>query len=313
MGQKINSTLFRLGYKQNKWDSKHQENKFIKFSDYMLEESFIKKFLMTIFSKHSIKVLDIKLNRTEQLLFLKVVLHFPITLRKVIRNVLKQKQIILKPKKYFIAKTTNVSQKTRRLWVLSYLKKKHSIENNVFKVYFSDKIIYVLKNFMSNRVDICLTLFATKSPRPNVFNLKFAGKLKKKLLQLRKFSKASFFKDSLNSFITTLFFAASSKLLADVLAFHIKYLKRHNYFFNFLKRCITILLSFPEGFVEGIKINVTGRLNGKPRSSSKIIQLGKISLQSIESKIHYNSVSAFSNLGVFGIKVWICEKSKYIA
>lgn len=313
MGQKINSTLFRLGYKQNKWDSKYQENKFIKFSDFMLEESFIKRFLMTLFSKHSIKVLEIKLNRTEQLLFIKVVLHFPIALRKVIRNVLKKKQIIFKPPKSFIAKTTNVSTITRRLWVLSYLKKKHSIENHVFKVYFSDKILYVLKNYVSNGIDICLTLFATKSPRSTVFNQKFAGKLKKKLLQLRKFSKASFFKDSINSFITTLFFVASSKLLADVLAFHITYLKRHNYYFNFLKRCITILLSFSEGFVQGIKISVTGRLNGKPRSSSKIIQLGKISLQSIESKIHYNSVSAFSSLGVFGIKVWVCEKSKYIA
>lgn len=60
--------------------------------------------------------------------------------------------------------------------------------------------------------------------------------------------------------------------------------------------------------VKGIKILIKGRLNGKPRSNYRIIQIGKISLQTIESVISHNQSTSFTPYGTFGIKVWICEK-----
>jgi small subunit ribosomal protein S3 len=60
--------------------------------------------------------------------------------------------------------------------------------------------------------------------------------------------------------------------------------------------------------INGMKVLIKGRLNGRPRSSSKLLQVGKVSLQTLDAKINYSQSVAFSQHGTFGIKVWICEK-----
>jgi len=54
-------------------------------------------------------------------------------------------------------------------------------------------------------------------------------------------------------------------------------------------------------------MGIKGRLNNKPRKQTKIIQAGKISLQTFESVINQSQSTAYTKNGTLGIKVWICE------
>ena len=68
--------------------------------------------------------------------------------------------------------------------------------------------------------------------------------------------------------------------------------------FNVLENC---------GF-QGLKILISGRFNNAPRGSSRLIQYGRIPLQTVDVKIDYYQTEAFTPSGVFGVKVWICPK-----
>jgi ribosomal protein S3 len=85
-------------------------------------------------------------------------------------------------------------------------------------------------------------------------------------------------------------------------------MKQHNFFLNFFKRTLILMINSKISCIHGIKVLIKGRFNGKPRSSSKLLQIGKISLQTLDAKISYSQSVAFSQYGTFGIKVWICEK-----
>jgi ribosomal protein S3 len=55
--------------------------------------------------------------------------------------------------------------------------------------------------------------------------------------------------------------------------------------------------------IAGIKISINGRFNGAARAKNRIIQAGKLPLQSINSKIDYAMSKSRTKFGVFGVKV----------
>lgn len=57
--------------------------------------------------------------------------------------------------------------------------------------------------------------------------------------------------------------------------------------------------------VLGIKIKVSGRLNGIEIARSETFSFGPMPLQTLRSKIDYAKVDAYTTYGVIGIKVWI--------
>ena len=83
--------------------------------------------------------------------------------------------------------------------------------------------------------------------------------------------------------------------------------RKDNYFLGFLKQSIKLLINTEISRLTGAKITIKGRFNRAPRAKKIIMQFGKFSLQSINSKIDYFQSTAYTINGTFGIKVWICE------
>jgi len=58
----------------------------------------------------------------------------------------------------------------------------------------------------------------------------------------------------------------------------------------------------------GIRVRVSGRLNGAEIARSEAFSLGKIPLSSLKEDIDYAHVPANTTYGVIGIKVWVYRK-----
>ncbi len=56
---------------------------------------------------------------------------------------------------------------------------------------------------------------------------------------------------------------------------------------------------------KGVKVEVSGRLNGAEIARTEKLLLGKVPLHTIRADIDYSFVEAFTLYGVIGIKVWI--------
>ena len=88
----------------------------------------------------------------------------------------------------------------------------------------------------------------------------------------------------------------------------------HSKFFNFLSLYFKLLL-LESGYslnkrkknfnLKGIKIIITGKLKGKPRSHKYINTFGSVPIQSINCNIDFAKQHAFTIYGVFGIKLWL--------
>lgn len=58
---------------------------------------------------------------------------------------------------------------------------------------------------------------------------------------------------------------------------------------------------------EGIKIQVSGRLNGAEIARSETYKEGRVPLHTLRADIDYATSTAFTTYGCVGIKVWICK------
>jgi small subunit ribosomal protein S3 len=58
-------------------------------------------------------------------------------------------------------------------------------------------------------------------------------------------------------------------------------------------------------FVQGIKIQVSGRLNGAEIARSEWVKNGRMPLQTLRAEISYVSKIAKTTYGILGVKVWI--------
>ena len=62
---------------------------------------------------------------------------------------------------------------------------------------------------------------------------------------------------------------------------------------------------------EGIKIQVSGRLNGAEMARSEMFKEGRTPLHTFRTDIDYAHVEAHTKVGVIGVKVWICRGEVY--
>lgn len=129
--------------------------------------------------------------------------------------------------------------------------------------------------------------------------------IKKRLLSLKRYSKEKFFKESLNVMLVVIKIKNSAKLFSQLLAQQFKFLKRHNYFLTFIKRIVTLFISFETSKVKGIKICISGRFNRAPRAKSRLIIVGDIPIQTISKQIDYHEMTSYTKNGTFGIKLWV--------
>ena len=62
---------------------------------------------------------------------------------------------------------------------------------------------------------------------------------------------------------------------------------------------------------EGIKIQVSGRLNGAEIARSEMFKEGRTPLHTFRADIDYALAEAHTKVGVIGVKVWICRGEVY--
>lgn len=62
---------------------------------------------------------------------------------------------------------------------------------------------------------------------------------------------------------------------------------------------------------EGIKVMVSGRLNGAEMARSEMYKEGRTPLHTFRADIDYAQVDALTKVGLIGVKVWICRGEIY--
>lgn len=62
---------------------------------------------------------------------------------------------------------------------------------------------------------------------------------------------------------------------------------------------------------EGIKVQVSGRLNGAEMARSEMFKEGRTPLHTLRADIDYAQDEALTKVGLLGIKVWICKGEVY--
>ena len=62
---------------------------------------------------------------------------------------------------------------------------------------------------------------------------------------------------------------------------------------------------------EGIKIQVSGRLNGVEMARSEMYKEGRTPLHTFRADIDYSVEEALTTYGLIGVKVWICKGEVY--
>ncbi|MCQ2343109.1 MAG: 30S ribosomal protein S3 [Paludibacteraceae bacterium] len=62
---------------------------------------------------------------------------------------------------------------------------------------------------------------------------------------------------------------------------------------------------------EGIKIQISGRLNGAEIARSEMYKEGRTPLHTLRADIDYCHVGALTKVGMLGVKVWICRGEVY--
>ena len=65
------------------------------------------------------------------------------------------------------------------------------------------------------------------------------------------------------------------------------------------------------GGAEGIKILISGRLNGAEMARSEMYKEGRTPLHTFRADIDYCQTEALTKVGLLGIKVWICRGEVY--
>ena len=58
---------------------------------------------------------------------------------------------------------------------------------------------------------------------------------------------------------------------------------------------------------EGIKVQITGRLNGAEMARKEMYKEGRTPLHTFRADIDYCQAEALTKVGLLGIKVWICR------
>jgi len=317
MGQKINPHILRLGTYNKEWNSKYLEKNLEESTFYTYKDLQIQKYVTRILNLIGLNVHTCKTRYSSNHVSLVVSYYCS---RKFLN--LLQKMLLVNNYKISLRQNNNLNSifyknarkyPKRRLVILKvykeYLKKKLFNSNQLICLNkFSNKIITSLSLYFNKQLNINLVMQnLNKGLCLRLLN-KEAQLFRTLVLRLRKFSNNVFFKETISIILITIRTKNSAQFLGNFIANELSFMKRHNYFLNFLKSSLVIFIHSNLSKILGIKIIIKGRFNGVPRARKKIISAGNIPAQQINSNIDYHEVTSFTNNGTFGVKVWVAYK-----
>lgn len=208
----------------------------------------------------------------------------------------------------------NTTRKIRRIKLLKFYKNLLAIKNyknfdSVKTNYFTAKLFNSLHLFLKKNIKIFLTLQQLNkntSQKSNKSKIKF---LKKSLIKLKKFKQNEFFKEGINILFLTTTETQMANLLSKFISINLSKLKKkHNFFLKFITTTLKMFESSSFSNIKGIKIKISGRLNGRPRARHKFITIGSgVPIITLNSQLDYAESTAYTPNGTLGVKVWICN------
>ena len=211
-----------------------------------------------------------------------------------------------------------VTQKHRAQWfVQRYLYPHFVVEDNLLRE-------TLLKNFAEAKIEsieierqVSQVRLNIQAARPRVLLgaygrglEKLRNELSNLLKKTRQKNSSQFTKNKTNPFpfnnniqvvlnVTKSSDTSSAVLLAD---FIVDQLERRVPFRRVLRLAVQ---RAKQGNIKGIKIQISGRLNGAEIARSEWIRKGRVPLQTLRARMDYSCQKAQTIYGVLGIKVWI--------
>lgn len=135
----------------------------------------------------------------------------------------------------------------------------------------------------------------------------FLGNINKIQRNLRQYQRRPYFNDMLNVLETSII-CQNIHILSQLISLQLEKDFRHNLFLDFVDKAIKEYVTFYPS-LEGIRVQVKGRVNGSERSRKETFQAGSISLQSTSNQLNYSHRDLFTIYGVCGLKIWMCFKN----
>ena len=181
-------------------------------------------------------------------------------------------------------------------------------QNNLNNLKIENKIQKFLKSLELFKNNSVIINFKCLNKNLNI-TVKQKKSLQKKIMLLQKFRYTNFFKEGVNLIFLSVYNRKSAKLLTKFIEIQLKTIKRHKFFMTFLKKTLTLFLNSNFSKIKGVRINIKGRLNGAPRAKHKILNVGDMPVQTIDSVLDYSDTTMHTTNGSLEIKVGIVEKN----
>jgi len=194
-----------------------------------------------------------------------------------------------------------------------FKKQKRHINNK--RSLFIKNIIKVLDSYTKYKVNFYIITRNIQKYCVQLNYLIFFRLIKKKLYYKNKKHKTRY--KFIKFLILMLFLIMTTSNSANLLTIYLSkiykyktFKKEHLKIFKIFKSLIVTLLKSKFSVYTGLKIIISGRLNGLSRARKRIIQHGSMPLNTFNVKIYYGYKTAFTINGTIGIKAWLYEKNR---
>lgn len=279
MGHKVNALGFRL---RTRWDSLYFFKNILFLNNSTIRDILICEYINKVCFHQKKIVYDFRIFNCSNILFI----YFRVFsfVRKALKR--RKKFLILKKNK----KNFNIQNKKKRLNIY-----KNLLYIKYLKLHLSK---YIKEFFLVKNVFI----FCYRRNNYKKFYKRFIRKNFKKIFYKKYFKNVS--KVVAQSLINK-----SAKLLSVGISVLFKREKKHTRFLGNLKNILNKFFKFFKSkkkkfLLRGYRIEIKGKINGKPRKKKKIISHGPMPFSSLNSNLKYFFSESFTKYGVFGIKVW---------
>lgn len=274
MGQKINPTLFRLGINKT-WNTEFYETKKSELPFYTFQCIEIKEYIEKFLKNHGLVLHSYKIHYNQSVINIYI--------------------------SYFIPTTFNFDKQTEIVRTLEQLNKKVQVL----------KFIEGLNLFTHKKYKI-ITIFRCTNKSFYSLNSSDLSFIERKIKVLGRFrsNKENFkFDNIFNLMCNAIINKNSAFMISNSIAETLKNLKKHNRFLKCIQKVFKILIDSKFSKVKSIKIQISGKINRYRRTKTKVIKIGDLPIQTINTNLDYSQTTVTHNPnGSFGIKTWVIYK-----
>ena len=296
MGQRINAKGLRLAVNQQ-WSTfinvnSNSTKKIIDLRFHVLKSNQLLK-------KKGFKMVDtFVLNYSNRLVFFLLIQKY-----KFVKNT------SLHKKKRFLSNITAELQlciKTNKQLKILKEKKKQFFVSKYSKLYLNIlSLSFFLSNSLKKKTFIYLYPIKGIGFVNNFLLKKFLIIIQR---QYKRYTRFFYFLKAMKLILISIFFN-NPAILHQVISSLFQVNKKHSFILKFVENILQFLLvRWSNLLLIGLKLQISGKLNGRRRKQKKRIQLGLNPLQTLSIKTNYSLGTSHTKFGSFGIGVWFFRR-----